>query len=98
MKDYYSILGVPKEADGELIKAIYLALSKIYHPDVYKGAKNFAEKRMKEINQAYETLSDPIKKKAYDDLNKTDDNSSFDAQFLNDALMPCIVALRFMFF
>ena len=52
MKDYYSILGVPKEADGELIKAIYLALSKIYHPDVYKGAKNFAEKRMKEINQA----------------------------------------------
>lgn len=84
MKDYYSILGVPKEADGELIKAIYLALSKIYHPDVYKGAKNFAEKRMKEINQAYETLSDPIKKKAYDDLNKTDDNSSFEDDDFND--------------
>ena len=45
MKDYYSILGVPKKADEELIKATYLALSKIYHPDLYQGDKNFAEKR-----------------------------------------------------
>ena len=78
MKDYYSILGVPKEADDELIKATYLAISKIYHPDVYQGDKNFAEKRMKEINEAFEILSNNDKRKAYDDTYNNSDNSSFD--------------------
>ena len=63
MKDYYSILGVPREAEVELIKATYLALSKIYHPDIYKGDKKFAEKRMQDINEAYEILSDSKKKR-----------------------------------
>ena len=46
MKDYYAILGVPREAEADLIKATYLALSKIYHPDIYKGDKKYALKRM----------------------------------------------------
>ena len=53
MKDYYAILGVPREAEADLIKATYLALSKIYHPDIYKGDKKYALKRMQEINEAY---------------------------------------------
>ena len=53
MKDFYSILGVPEGASSDLIKATYLALSKIYHPDQYKGDKKYATKRMQEINEAY---------------------------------------------
>ena len=79
MKDYYAILGVPREAELDLIKATYIALSKIYHPDIYKGDKKYALKRMQEINEAYETLSDNKKRKFYDDKNKdTSDNTSFD--------------------
>ena len=49
MKDYYAILGVPREAEADLIKATYLALSKIYHPDIYKGEKKYALKYIKII-------------------------------------------------
>ena len=79
MKDLYSVLGVPREAEADLIKATYIALCKIYHPDVYKGDKKYALKRMQDINEAYETLSDVNKRKAYDDKNKdTSDDTSFD--------------------
>tara|TARA_B110000503_G_scaffold133040_1_gene209883 strand:- start:82 stop:900 length:819 start_codon:yes stop_codon:yes gene_type:complete len=79
MKDYYAILGVPREAEADLIKATYIALSKIYHPDIYRGDKKYALKRMQEINEAYETLSDNKKRKSYDDKNKdTSDDTSFD--------------------
>ncbi len=83
MKDYYSILGVPREAEVELIKATYLALSKIYHPDVYKGDKKFAEIRMQDINEAYEILSDAKKRKEYDKKmqNKSDESSFDDSDF-----------------
>lgn len=85
MKDYYSILGVPREAEVELIKATYLALSKIYHPDVYKGDKNFAEKRMQDINEAYEILSDAKKRKEYDKkMQNKSDESSFDDNHFED--------------
>ena len=85
MKDYYAILGVPREAEADLIKATYLALSKIYHPDIYKGDKKYALKRMQEINEAYEILKDPKKRKAYDQKNKdTADESSFDENEFQD--------------
>ena len=85
MKDYYAILGVPREAEADLIKANYLALSKIYHPDIYKGDKKYALKRMQEINEAYEILKDPKKRKAYDQKNKdTADESSFDENEFQD--------------
>jgi len=61
-KDYYAILEIPKTANEEQIKDAYRALAKKYHPDVSTGD---AEK-MKEVNVAYETLSDPVKRKTYD--------------------------------
>ena len=66
MKDFYNILGVPREASAQLIKATYLALSKIYHPDIYKGDKKYAIKKIQEINEAFEILKDKKKKEKYD--------------------------------
>ena len=85
MKDYYAILGVPREAEADLIKATYIALCKIYHPDVYKGNKKYALKRVQEINEAYEILSNPKTRKTYDDQNKdTADDTSFDDDEFQD--------------
>lgn len=64
---YYEKLGISKTATTEEIKEAYKALIKKYHPDVYQGDKSYAEKKTKEINVAYDILSDPIKKAEYDD-------------------------------
>ncbi|MER3558845.1 MAG: molecular chaperone DnaJ, partial [Armatimonadota bacterium] len=64
-KDYYAILGVPRNATEKEIKAAYRKLARQYHPDVNPGDKN-AEERFKEINEAYQVLSDPEKRAAYD--------------------------------
>jgi len=64
MKDYYRILMVHPEADNEIIKAAYRRLAQLYHPDVYR--KDDAESRMKIINEAYQVLSDPDRREAYD--------------------------------
>jgi molecular chaperone DnaJ len=63
-KDYYKILGVPKNADEKTIKAAYRRLARKYHPDVNKGASE----RFKEINEAHTVLSDPDKRRRYDTL------------------------------
>ncbi len=65
-KDYYKILGVAREADDKTIKQAYRRLARKHHPDVSK-AKGSAD-RFKEINEAYEVLSDPEKRKRYDSL------------------------------
>ena len=63
-KDYYKIVGVDKTASAEAVKRAYRRLARKYHPDVNKG-KGAAE-RFKEINEAYEVLGDPEKRKRYD--------------------------------
>ena len=64
-KDYYKILEVPRSADGKEIKKAFRRLARKYHPDVNKDDKA-AEEKFKEINEAYEVLSDPEKRRMYD--------------------------------
>ncbi len=64
-KDYYKILGVSKNASKEEISQAFRKLARKYHPDVNPGDKT-AEEKFKEINEAYEVLSDPEKRKKYD--------------------------------
>jgi len=66
-KDYYATLGVSKTATDKDIKQAYRKLARRYHPDVNPGDKQ-AETRFKEINEAYEVLGDPAKRRKYDDL------------------------------
>jgi curved DNA-binding protein len=67
-KDYYKILGVNKSATDKELKQAYRKLARKYHPDVTTGDKKAAEARFKEINEAYEVLGDPEKRKRYDTL------------------------------
>ncbi len=68
-KDYYKILGVDKNATEKDIKKVYRRLARQYHPDVNPG-DSAAETRFKEINEAYEVLSDPDKRRKYDELGQ----------------------------
>ena len=66
-RDYYETLGVSKTASDEEIRSAFRKLARKYHPDVAKDKKT-AEEKFKEINEAYEVLSDPEKRKKYDQL------------------------------
>jgi curved DNA-binding protein len=66
-KDYYATLGVPKTASEKEIKQAYRKLARKYHPDVNPGDKAM-EARFKELTEANEVLSDPVKRKKYDEL------------------------------
>jgi len=66
-RDYYETLGVSKTASEEEIRSAFRKLARKYHPDVAKDKKT-AEEKFKEINEAYEVLSDPEKRKKYDQL------------------------------
>ena len=63
-RDYYEILGVPRDASPEDLKAAFRRLARQYHPDVNKSPD--AEERFKEINEAYAVLSDSEKRATYD--------------------------------
>lgn len=64
-RDYYEVLGIDKSADDGAIKKAYRSLAKKYHPDMNPGDKE-AEAKFKEVNEAYDVLSDPDKKSKYD--------------------------------
>lgn len=65
-RDYYEVLGVEKTATDEELKKAYRRLAKKYHPDANPDNKKEAEIKFKEVNEAYENLSDPQKRKMYD--------------------------------
>src|SRR6185436_6595210 len=65
-KDYYAALGVKRDASADDIKKAYRKLAQKYHPDVSK--EKGAEERFKDIGEAYQTLKDPEKRAAYDQL------------------------------
>lgn len=80
MKDYYKILGVEENASQDEIKKSYRKLAVQYHPDKNPDNKE-AEEKFKEINEAYETLSDDNKKNQYDNVRKF--GGGFGGQFTN---------------
>jgi DnaJ-class molecular chaperone len=63
-KDYYKILGVERAADDKAIKTAFRKLARKYHPDVSKGSAT----KFQEVNEAYDVLSDPEKRRRYDTL------------------------------
>src|SRR5919109_1303778 len=69
-RDYYEGLGVPRKASAKGIKAAFRKLARQYHPDLQSNAskKKSSEEKFKEINEAHEVLSDPDKRKKYDQL------------------------------
>src|SRR5215212_4923678 len=66
-RDYYEVLGLSRGASEDEIRKAFRKLARKYHPDVARDKKS-AEEKFKEINEAYEVLSDPEKRKKYDQL------------------------------
>ena len=78
-QDLYAILGVERNADEEKIRKTYRQLARRYHPDVNPGDKA-AEDRFKEISRAYDVLSDPEKRRNYDEFGEVSLQGGFDAE------------------
>lgn len=75
---YYEVLNIKKNATDKEIKNAYRALAKKYHPDTYKGNKSVAEEKMKQINEAYDILSNKELKEKYDEQFKPKQSSPID--------------------
>jgi curved DNA-binding protein len=72
-KDYYGILGVPRNASDVEIKKAYRKLAMQYHPDRNPGKEKWANEKFKEINEAYGVIGDPQKRKQYDQFGTVGD-------------------------
>lgn len=83
MKDYYKILQIAPDASTEVIQMAYKALAKKYHPDLNPGQEEAAQEKMKDVNEAYEILSDKDKRWQYDQIyyrqEKTEQKTSYSA-------------------
>ena len=84
METLYDILEVSRKASKEVIEKAYKTLAKKYHPDLQTAEnKEIAEKRMKEINEAYDVLSDEQKRKEYDEKLEAEDERKKQEEYIN---------------
>ena len=77
----YEVLGLPHASDFELVKATYRSLVKIYHPDVFKGDKEFAKERLSQLNAAHEFLSDEQQKQDFDKSPQSQEKGEAEQSF-----------------
>ena len=89
-KDYYEVLGVGKTATDDELKKAYRRLAKKYHPDANPDNKEEAEAKFKEVNEAYEVLSNPQKRKMYDQFGTADPSQGFGgtSEAINARVIP----------
>lgn len=78
VRDYYRVLGVSESASGDEIKKAYRRLAKKHHPDANPSSRKSSEERFKEISEAYEVLSDPQKRRQYDEIRRYGGNVPFE--------------------
>src|ERR1044071_10433121 len=78
-RDFYNILGLERSASRDEIRKAYRKLARKYHPDINPGNKE-AEEKFKDVSVAYEALSDPKKKKLYDEFGEAGLAAGFDAE------------------
>lgn len=87
MEDWYQVLQVSQGASDDEIKASYRKLAKQYHPDVHPGDQEY-ERRFKDISEAYSILSDPTKRRKYDEQFNRKKQKSTSREETRDAYMP----------